>query len=127
MARGGPAPSVRYGGGRVMAMPAANKADVELRRHGAWWRGGGVAPEGLSWLWCGDVTPRRCSEGLRCSGRKPSGVSFWSYNPANSLGDLDERRRRFQRRALLRGVTSRDPARVWCCRSIVHGGFSRCR
>ena len=31
------------------ALLAASKAEVGFLRHGAWWRSGGVALEGLSW------------------------------------------------------------------------------
>ena len=49
----------------------ADEAKVELRRHGACWRGGGVALEGLPWLWCPNVAPCTCSIGIGCSGGKP--------------------------------------------------------
>ena len=52
-------------------LSGADEAKVELRWHGACWRGGGVAPEGLSWLWCPNVAPCTCSMGIECSGGKP--------------------------------------------------------
>ena len=52
-------------------LSGADEAKVELRRHGACWRGGGVAPEGLPWLWCPNVAPCTCSMGIECSGGKP--------------------------------------------------------
>ena len=49
----------------------ADEANVELRRHGACKHGGGIAPEGLSWMWCPNVAPCTCSMGFGCFGRKP--------------------------------------------------------
>ena len=47
-----------------MALFAASKAEVEIRRLGVWRRVGGVALEGLLWLWCGIVTLCVCSIGV---------------------------------------------------------------
>ena len=52
-------------------LSGTDEAMVELRRYGACRRGGGVAPEGLPWLWCPNVAPCTCSMGIGCFGGKP--------------------------------------------------------
>ena len=49
----------------------ADEAKVELQRHGACKHGGGVAPEGLPWMWCPNVAPCTCNMGFGCFRRKP--------------------------------------------------------